>query len=262
MALVEHLDIYPTLVDAAGLQIPAATMGRSMVPLLGAPPATSVTYDLVAGITTVWNASYSQINRGVSMGFSMRTDRWRVTRSVYVVHASTPHLSNLVLLRRVTRGFCPDMERFWFACYLKERVHFFLGRKGGGRIARPLAGRRSISRQLGSSSTTTRTILWLTLMPLRISILRTIHFTVRRYTLCLGCSNRPGTTGNSHPPGHQHPSRHHRAPHRRGLGSSYPSRYRLLPAEATVAAAVPKAAHVHPRCFASPLRALPLTRWR
>ena len=31
MALVEHLDIYPTLADIAAIDIPAATMGRSMV---------------------------------------------------------------------------------------------------------------------------------------------------------------------------------------------------------------------------------------
>ena len=80
MALVEHLDIYPTLVDAAGLEIPTATMGRSMVPLVGAPTDTATTTDAVTGTATSWNASYSQIDRGSIMGFSMRTDRWRVTR--------------------------------------------------------------------------------------------------------------------------------------------------------------------------------------
>ena len=69
-ALVEHLDIYPTLADAAGLPIPSAAMGLSMLPLLEGGE----------GEAAAWNASYSQILRGKVMGYSMRTDRWRVTR--------------------------------------------------------------------------------------------------------------------------------------------------------------------------------------
>ena len=68
-ALVEHLDIFPTLVAAAGLDPPPGLMGRSLLPLVDAPKST-------AG----FNASYSQITRGgKTMGASMRTDEWRVT---------------------------------------------------------------------------------------------------------------------------------------------------------------------------------------
>lgn len=84
MALVEHLDIYPTLADIAGIAIPPATMGRSMLHLVDAPASWSATargggYPNSGG--SAFNASYSQIlrNDGI-MGYTMRTDRWRVTR--------------------------------------------------------------------------------------------------------------------------------------------------------------------------------------
>ena len=76
-ALVEHLDIYPTLADAAGLPIPSAAMGRSLLSLLEGEGEEGGEGGEEGG---VWNASYSQILRGKVMGYSMRTDRWRVTR--------------------------------------------------------------------------------------------------------------------------------------------------------------------------------------
>jgi iduronate 2-sulfatase len=66
-ALTEFLDIYPTLCDLAGLDKPAHLEGLSMAPLLDDP-------DLK------WKeAAYSQYCRGSSMGYSIRTDRYRYT---------------------------------------------------------------------------------------------------------------------------------------------------------------------------------------
>eukprot|EP00041_Stephanoeca_diplocostata_P033162 m.1087975 g.1087975 ORF g.1087975 m.1087975 type:complete len:725 (+) comp24285_c0_seq20:131-2305(+) len=68
-ALVEHLDIFPTALDAAGLAPLPQLMGRSLVPLVRAPDV---------GLSQ-WNASYSQITRPGGQGLSMRTDAWRIT---------------------------------------------------------------------------------------------------------------------------------------------------------------------------------------
>jgi arylsulfatase A-like enzyme len=73
-ALVEFVDIYPTLAELAGLTFPGHLEGVSFAPLLndaGRP----------------WKpAAFSQYPRGVKgkplMGYSMRTDRYRFTRWV------------------------------------------------------------------------------------------------------------------------------------------------------------------------------------
>lgn len=65
--IVEHLDIYPTLADLAGLKPPPALQGRSLVPLLNKPTAT-------------WShAAFTQVQRGRIPGYSIRTERWRYT---------------------------------------------------------------------------------------------------------------------------------------------------------------------------------------
>lgn len=68
-ALVEFVDIYPTLCDLAGLPRPAHLEGTSFAPLLDAPDKS-------------WKpAAFSQYpRRGNVMGYSMRTDRYRFTR--------------------------------------------------------------------------------------------------------------------------------------------------------------------------------------
>ena len=71
-ALVEFVDIYPTLCDLAGLPIPSTLEGHSMAPLLSNP-------------TLPWkSAAFSQYPRSSGgkklMGYSMRTDRYRFTR--------------------------------------------------------------------------------------------------------------------------------------------------------------------------------------
>lgn len=76
-ALVEFVDIYPTLVDLAGLEIPADLPGKSLSPLLSDP-------------LSDWdNAALSQYFRGGMtpesydgknyMGYSIRTDMFRYT---------------------------------------------------------------------------------------------------------------------------------------------------------------------------------------
>lgn len=75
-ALVELVDVYPTLVDLAGLPLPPHLEGRSFKPLLDNPGQT-------------WKgAAFSQYPRRSGklnlMGYSMRTGRYRLTRWVDV----------------------------------------------------------------------------------------------------------------------------------------------------------------------------------
>jgi iduronate 2-sulfatase len=67
-ALVEYVDIYPTLAEACGLEVPAQCEGKSMMPLLEDPGRE-------------WKAAaFSQYPRGKDvMGYTMRTKRWRYT---------------------------------------------------------------------------------------------------------------------------------------------------------------------------------------
>ncbi|MEX1241416.1 MAG: sulfatase [Cyclobacteriaceae bacterium] len=67
-ALVEFIDIYPSLCELAGLAIPGRLPGRSFVPLIDDPQLP-------------WkNAAFSQYPRGDMMGYSMRTDQYRFTK--------------------------------------------------------------------------------------------------------------------------------------------------------------------------------------
>jgi arylsulfatase A-like enzyme len=66
-ALVEFVDMYPTLCELCGLEIPAHCEGASMVPLLEAP-------------NRLWkSAAFNQYPRAnmTVMGYAMRTDRFR-----------------------------------------------------------------------------------------------------------------------------------------------------------------------------------------
>lgn len=66
-ALVEFVDIYPTLCDLAGLPKPKHLEGSSAARLLDAPQQP-------------WKpAAFSQYPRGSVMGYSMKTDRYRFT---------------------------------------------------------------------------------------------------------------------------------------------------------------------------------------
>jgi len=68
-ALVEFVDIYPSLCELAGLPLPSHLEGASFAPLLDDPERS-------------WKkAAFSQYPRGGGvMGYSMRTDRYRLTR--------------------------------------------------------------------------------------------------------------------------------------------------------------------------------------
>ena len=66
-ALVEFVDIYPTLCELAGLTLPKTLEGTSFAPLLDEP-------------AKAWKkAAFSQYPRAGNMGYSMRTDRYRFT---------------------------------------------------------------------------------------------------------------------------------------------------------------------------------------
>jgi iduronate 2-sulfatase len=64
---VEHLNLYPTLAQLAGLSTPGGLQGLSMVPLLKNP---RVPWD---------HPAFSQTDRGAIRGRTVRTERWRYT---------------------------------------------------------------------------------------------------------------------------------------------------------------------------------------
>ncbi len=89
-SLVEFVDMYPTLCELCGLDVPAHCEGTSLVPLLSQPGRP-------------WKpAAFSQYPRRDVMGYTMRTDRYRYTewqaygtgevkgRELYD-HAADPH---------------------------------------------------------------------------------------------------------------------------------------------------------------------------
>jgi arylsulfatase A-like enzyme len=77
-AIVEFVDVYPTLCELCGIQPPANLQGRSLVPLLK-QPATATT-----------GTALSQFPRGKEvMGYSLRTDRYRYTEWRNVTTSAT-----------------------------------------------------------------------------------------------------------------------------------------------------------------------------
>jgi iduronate 2-sulfatase len=73
-ALVEFVDIYPTLAELCGLAAPAHLEGTSLVPVLRDP---------AKAVKTAAFSQYPRPNQGQRlMGYSMRTERYRFTRWV------------------------------------------------------------------------------------------------------------------------------------------------------------------------------------
>lgn len=72
--IVEYVDIYPTVVEAAGLPEPDGLAGRSLMPLLDNPIAD---WDGQA-VTQILRPADDRLANPV-MGCSIRTDRWRFT---------------------------------------------------------------------------------------------------------------------------------------------------------------------------------------
>jgi iduronate 2-sulfatase len=123
-ALVEFVDIYPTLAELAGLSLPGQLEGVSFKPLLDSPELK-------------WKpAAFSQYPRGQRMGYSMRTDRYRMT--VWVQrdnhdqvdfvelydHQSDPQENTNVAHRPVNAALVKQLMEQW---------------KAGWKAARPLS---------------------------------------------------------------------------------------------------------------------------
>ncbi|MCH7226600.1 sulfatase [Haloferula sp. A504] len=66
-AIVEFIDLYPTLMELASLQAPHPLSGTSLRPILENPAHPGK------------QAAYTQVNRGKKVGRSVRTDHWRYT---------------------------------------------------------------------------------------------------------------------------------------------------------------------------------------
>ena len=67
LALVELLDVLPTVCEAAGIPVPASAEGRSLLPIFHDPAA------------TVNDMALTQYPRSGCMGYSIRTGQWRYT---------------------------------------------------------------------------------------------------------------------------------------------------------------------------------------
>lgn len=68
-AMVELIDVYPTLSDLAGLPSPAHLQGRSLRPLLAHPERMGQK-----------KFAYSVVSRGQKLGYAIRNQRWRYAK--------------------------------------------------------------------------------------------------------------------------------------------------------------------------------------
>ena len=83
-ALVEFVDIYPTLVDCAGLPLPDQLDGLSLKPLLDNPerPWKHAAF-------SQFPRPWSYVGRPAVMGYSVRTERWRYVEWVNFADGTT-----------------------------------------------------------------------------------------------------------------------------------------------------------------------------
>lgn len=68
-AMVELIDLYPTLADISGLTKPSHLQGRSLRPLLGHPERLGQK-----------RSAYTVVRRGYKLGYAIRDQRWRYTQ--------------------------------------------------------------------------------------------------------------------------------------------------------------------------------------
>jgi arylsulfatase A-like enzyme len=73
-ALVEFVDIYPSLSELAGLELPGHLQGTSFVPLIEEPDK-----KWKEGALSYWPASNRTDPEKVVMGYTLQTDRYRYT---------------------------------------------------------------------------------------------------------------------------------------------------------------------------------------
>lgn len=73
-ALVEFVDIYPSLCELAGLELPGHLQGKSFVPLLENPDK-----KWKEGALSYWPESNRTNPEKVIMGYTVQTDRYRYT---------------------------------------------------------------------------------------------------------------------------------------------------------------------------------------
>ena len=72
-ALVEFVDVYPTICQLAGLPLPSHLQGTTLIPILHNPQAK---------VKDVAISQYPRGNKNEIMGYSMRTEKYRYTRWV------------------------------------------------------------------------------------------------------------------------------------------------------------------------------------
>ncbi len=109
--IVEFVDVYPTIVDAAGMSVPEQCEGRSLVALLDDPLA-ALTGGPEQAITQILRPADSRLAQPV-MGCSIRTPRWRYTEwaegregaELYDYHADPMEFQNLAI------DPTPELER-------------------------------------------------------------------------------------------------------------------------------------------------------
>ncbi len=87
--LVELIDLFPTLAELCGIQIPNYLQGKSLVPMLRDPGKSGK------------NVVYTVVSRGNHLGKAIRTDRWRYAKwsdgeELYDLHKDPAEHHNLV----------------------------------------------------------------------------------------------------------------------------------------------------------------------
>ena len=116
-ALVELLDVYPTLIELCEIDAPHKLQGRSLVPLLEDPSARFKS----AVLTQTPRPNYPKGKMPEVMGYSIRTDQFRYTewrdfnsgevvaRELYD-HANDPNETVNVVARNAYRQRLPELE--------------------------------------------------------------------------------------------------------------------------------------------------------